>query len=108
MQMIKEIQNYKVETLGILFEGKPTTSSQAHEKLINRMEGTHPSRASVINFLQSLFVHNHVSYETQTCKGGYRRVYTLKGNVDDFTNRLELQLNKQFREEYLDPIEAIS
>lgn len=104
--MLKKVPIYKILILGMLFEGKPLISQKIHSRLIKEMNGKHPSRASVINYLNKLVVHNHATFEEESGKGGFHRIYSLKGDRDDFTNRLTLQLNTQFREEYLDPMEA--
>ena len=108
MQILKKPSEYMLLIIAILFNGNPWTSGKIHEELIKRMNGKHPSRASVINYLKRLHAHNHVTLETRTGKGGYYRIYTLKGNQLDFSMRLESQMNNQFREEYLDPLEALA
>lgn len=107
MNILKPCPYYKHEILGLLFQGNPLTSGEIHAKLIKLMEDKHPSRASVIQFLHYLEKYNHVTFEEESCQGGHKRVYTLKGTQEDFTHRLTLQMNTQFREEYLDPLEAV-
>lgn len=108
MQILKKPSEYMLLILAILFKGNPCKTGEVHEELIKRMNGKHPSRASVINYLGQLHANNHVTSESQTGKGGYHRVYTLKGNQLDFSMRLESQMNDQFREEYLEPLEALA
>lgn len=108
MNILKKVPLYKILILGMLFEGKPLNTKKVHTHLIKEMNGKHPSRASVIIFLNKLVDHNHVTFEEVTGKGGYHRIYSLKGTPDDFTNRLTLQMNTQFSEEYLIPLEALS
>ena len=74
MQILKPFPYYKHEILGILFQGSPYTSGEIHAKLIKLMEDTHPSRASVINFLQTLVKYDHVTFQEKTGKGGIHRV----------------------------------
>jgi len=107
MKIIITPSKYKLLILGLLFNGNPWTTGEVHEELIKRMNGKHPSRASVINYLKTLAVHNYVTFEERTGKGGYHRVYTLEGNQLAFSMRLENQMNDQFREEYLEPLEAL-
>ena len=106
MQILKKTPEYQILILGMLFEGKPLITKQVHSRLIEKMNGKHPSRASIINYLNKLVDYHHATFEEESGKGGFHRIYTLKGNRDDFTNRLTLQMNTQFREEYLDPLEA--
>ena len=109
MNILKKPSEYMLVILGLLFNGEPRSSAEIHEALIRRMKpGTHPSRASVINFLKKLNESNHVTFEEQTCQGGYRRVYTLEGDQLDFSMRLGSQMNDQFRKEYLEPLEALA
>lgn len=107
MHILKKLQPYKIETLALLFNETPLKSIDVFLNLEKTMGDKHPSRASVINFLNSLVDNHHVTYEFGTGKGGHHRIYTLKGNRDDFTTRLQTQLLKEFHEEYLLSFEAV-
>lgn len=108
MQILKKPSEYMLLILAMLFTGNPWKTGEIHEELIKRMNGKHPSRTSVNNYLERLHAYNHVTFEPKTGKGGIHRIYTLKGNQLDFSMRLENQMNDQFREEYLEPLEALA
>ncbi len=107
MQILKKPSEYMLVILGLLFQGESWASSEIHTQLIKIMDGKHPARASVINFLNLLVDNHHATFKHEACQGGPRRIYTLKGNREDFTNRLTQQMNLQFGELYLGPLEAV-
>lgn len=106
MQIVKKPSEYMLLIIGLLFPGDSWKSGAVHTQLINDMGNKHPSRASVINFLNLLVESGYVEYETRTGKGGYHRVYTLKGTKEDFLTKLQLEQTEQFLETWMEPLGA--
>lgn len=68
---------YQVEVINLLLKKKEVISRDAWQYIQDKPVDT-KSRASVINFLNSLVDEGLVAYNEVTGKGGHRGVYTLK------------------------------
>lgn len=88
---------------GVAARNRKLTSRDAHN-LLNKHAVANPelkvSRASVINFLNSLVDENYIDYYEATGKGGYHRVYIPKLNASEFESlirtRVQDTLDKVF------------
>lgn len=63
-------------------------------------EGKSISRASVINFLNSMCDYNVLLYEEETCKGGGRRIYKPSTDRDGFMRKVIDDIFEGFQEDY--------
>jgi hypothetical protein len=74
----KVLRDYQVESLKIVWdtEDNGVTSREVYLHVNNALKGTKTiSRASIINFLNSMCDEGVLTYEEETCKGGMRRKY---------------------------------
>ena len=68
---------YQIQALTVLWAHPEGSISREVWESVNKvLSPATISRASIINFLDKLVEAEILSYETQTCKGGHRRVYT--------------------------------
>ncbi len=104
MQIVKKPSEYMILIIGLLFGRSSHISREVHDHLINKMGNKHPSRASVINFLNLLVESGFVSFVEESGKGGYHRVYTLIGNKEDFLTKLRLDQTEEFLQIWMDPL----
>ena len=87
-------KDYQTEILRKLFTtDEPLTSSKTHNHLIEIMNGDHPSRASVIFFLNDLVDYKYVKFNDVTGKGGHHREYYTNLTKNDFTNKVHKVIN---------------
>jgi len=74
----KVLRDYQIEALKVVWENpdQGVTSREVYAYVNKALEGVRTvSRASIINFLNSMCEHGVLSYEEETCKGGMRRKY---------------------------------
>ena len=75
----KVLRDYQIEALRMVWEstGKGVTSREVYLH-VNKALGDDKSisRASIINFLNSMCDEGVLNYEEETCKGGMRRKYS--------------------------------
>lgn len=74
----KVLRDYQIEALKIVWgrEESGVTSREVYIQVNKELEGIKTvSRASIINFLNSMCDENVLTYEEETCKGGMRRKY---------------------------------
>ena len=106
LSIVKKPSPYMIEMWKILLTGESVISRTFNDKLIKLLPGNHPSRASVINYLNALVESKLLTFESKNGKGGKHRIYTLKGTKEDFIARLkEINFN-QFLVNYLEHLEA--
>ena len=60
----------------------------------------------MINYLNTLVESKLLTYDDESGKGGFHRVYTLKGTPEDFRSRIAEIGAKQFTAFYMDPLGA--
>lgn len=106
LNTVNKPSEYMIQVWKIILCGLSFTTREVHNTLIKKMNGKHPSRASVINYLDSMVATGLVTYEEDTGKGGVHRVYTLKGTQKDFSDTLSMLNNEQFLEAYMIPLGA--
>ncbi len=74
----KVLRDYQIEALRTVWENSEegATSREVYLQVNKAMEGNKTvSRASIINFLNSMCDDGVLAYEEETCKGGMRRKY---------------------------------
>jgi hypothetical protein len=75
----KVLRDYQIEALRMVWEstGEGVTSREVYLH-VNKALGDDKSisRASIINFLNSMCDEGVLNYEEETCKGGMRRKYS--------------------------------
>lgn len=84
----KVLRDYQVEALKVVWD-KPTdgiTSREVYRYVNKSLEGKKKtiSRASIINFLNSMCDEGVLNYKEETCKGGMRRKYFPKLSEREF------------------------
>jgi hypothetical protein len=83
----KVLRDYQIEALKIVWDNVDSgiTSRDVYQH-VNRVleEGKTISRASIINFLNSMCDEGVLLYEEETCKGGMRRKYFPGLNEEGF------------------------
>lgn len=83
----KVLRDYQIEALKIVWNNVDSgvTSRDVYQH-VNRVleEGKTISRASIINFLNSMCDEGVLLYEEETCKGGMRRKYFPGLNEEGF------------------------
>jgi hypothetical protein len=83
----KVLRDYQIEALKMVWEnvGKSVTSREVYQHVNKAMGGDKSiSRASIINFLNSMCDEGVLAYEEETCKGGMRRKYSPGLDEDGF------------------------
>ena len=83
----KVLRDYQVEALRIVWnnDGGGVTSREAYLHVNRELGGVKTiSRASIINFLNSMCDEGVLNYEEETCKGGMRRKYSPEQDEDEF------------------------
>lgn len=83
----KVLRDYQVEALRIVWnkDGGGVTSREAYLHVNKELCGVKTiSRASIINFLNSMCDEGVLNYEEETCKGGMRRKYSPELDEDEF------------------------
>ena len=97
-------RDYQQIALQCLWEADGGKSSREVWEYVNKnLEIGSISRASIINFLNSMVDDDMLDYETTTGKGGHRRIYHKKYSQSEFKQKLtEITINallKSFPEE---------
>lgn len=83
----KVLRDYQIEALKMVWDGTGdgVTSREVYLHVNKALEGTKTiSRASIINFLNSMCDEEVLAYEEETCKGGMRRKYFPGLDEDGF------------------------
>ncbi len=104
--LAKVLREYQREALRFIWksDGKGLTSRMVHLHVNERLDGGKSiSRASIINFLNTIVDEGVLDYVEETAKGGYRRVYSAKLDEAGFKRELAYSfvssLMKDFPEE---------
>ncbi len=106
LSIVKTPSAYMIEIWWVLLTGASVISKTVHDELKKLMPGTHPSRASVINYLNALVESKLLTFTENNGKGGKHRIYTLKGTKEDFIARLNEINFDQFQVNYMEHLEA--
>lgn len=83
----KVLRDYQVKSLKIVWkdDGGGVTSREVYLQVNKELEGKKTiSRASIINFLNSMCDEGVLYYEEETCKGGVRRKYSPDLDEENF------------------------
>ena len=81
----KVLRDYQIEALRMVWDDDPkgVTSREVYQHVNKQLEGVRTiSRASIINFLNSMCDEGVVNYVEETCKGGTRRKYSTGLNEE--------------------------
>lgn len=88
------LQDYKKELINKLLEiDEPIGSGKLHLHLVEVMKDEHPSRASVIFFMNHLVDYKYASFKDVTGKGGHHRKYYTKLRKEDFIEKIRQDIN---------------
>ena len=88
------LQDYKKELINKLLEtDEPIGSGNLHKYLVETMNGNHPSRASVIFFMNHLVDNKYASWKDATGKGGHHRKYLTKLTKKQFITKIRKDIN---------------
>ncbi len=101
MELLKTFPAYKTEILNLIFEGEPLKSIDAYTRCFINMNGDHPSRASVINFLELLEKSQYLQSTKHSGKGGYHKIWKLAISKDEALLKLSSDLNAEFIDKIL-------
>jgi predicted transcriptional regulator len=88
-------RDYQQIALRCLWKADDGKSSRDVWEYVNKkLEVGSISRASIINFLNSMVDNDMLNYETTTGKGGHRRIYHNKYSQSEFKQKLtEITIN---------------
>lgn len=85
----KALKDYEELALRAVWESKGRMNTRAVWMEVNKMLSPESiSRASIINFLQSMEEQGVLESEVESCKGGHRKLYTPKMDEGDFRMHL--------------------
>ena len=79
--LAKVLRDYQIEALKLVWTkgDKGAISKEVWQHTNEVLEGIRTiSRASIINFLNYMVDEGVLNYKEETCKGGYRRIYSPK------------------------------
>ena len=77
--LAKVLRDYQIEALKLVWTNgeEGVNSMEAWQHTNKELKGIKTiSRASIINFLNAMVDEGVLNYKDETCKGGYRRVYS--------------------------------
>jgi len=83
----KVLRDYQIEALKMVWNNGETgvTSREVYQYVNKALKGVKTiSRASIINFLNSMCDEKVLNYVEETCKGGIRRKYSTGLDEDEF------------------------
>jgi len=87
----KVLRDYQVEALKVVWDKAMdgVTSREVYRYANKSLEGKKTiSRASIINFLNSMCDEGVLNYKEETCKGGMRRKYSPKLSQREFEMKI--------------------
>ncbi|MFP3951419.1 MAG: BlaI/MecI/CopY family transcriptional regulator [Candidatus Bathyarchaeia archaeon] len=83
--LLKDYQEEALRYVWSLEEGEGASSRQVWNAVNERLPaGSSISRASIINFLNSMVEEGVLTYTETTGKGGHRRIYSAKLDEEGF------------------------
>ena len=107
----KVLRDYQIEALKMVWNNGETgvTSREVYQHVNKALKGVKTiSRASIINFLNSMCDEKVLNYVEETCKGGMRRKYSTGLDEDGFKKYIARSvvesLLKDFPEETMDAL----
>ena len=107
----KVLRDYQIEALRMVWGDDPkgVTSRDVYRHVNKQLEGVRTiSRASIINFLNSMCDEGVLTYVEETCKGGTRRKYFTGLNEEGFKKHIAksvlVSLLKDFPEQTIEAV----
>jgi predicted transcriptional regulator len=87
----KVLRDYQIEALRMIWDGdlEGATSREVYQHVNKQLDGVRTiSRASIINFLNSMCDESVLAYVEETCKGGTRRKYSTGMSEEGFKKHI--------------------
>lgn len=82
----------------LLSDKEPIGSGLMWKYLVDIMGDDHPSRASVIFFLNDLVECDYAKFKDKTGKGGHHKLYYTELEQDEFIRKVSIDVNKKLIE----------
>jgi len=107
----KVLRDYQIEALKMVWEShnEGVTSREVYAHVNKALKGIRTiSRASIINFLNSMCDDGVLNYEEETCKGGMRRKYSPALDEEGFKKYIAMTVFESLMKDFPDhTIEAL-
>lgn len=88
------LQDYKkVILIKLLDIDEPIGSGKMYHHLVEKMKGNHPSRASMIFFLNALVDNKYCKFNDGTGKGGHHKLYYTELSTVQFIEKIIKDIN---------------
>jgi len=87
----KVLRDYQIEALRMVWDDDPkgVNSREVYQHVNKQLDGVRTiSRASIINFLNSMCDEGVLTYVEETCKGGTRRKYSTGLDEEGFKKHI--------------------
>ncbi len=97
--VLKDYQEVAMQYLWEL-DGEGASSREVWEEVNKRLSHRTISRASIINFLNSMVDEGVLNYTERTGKGGHRRIYSIKYDEKGFKEYISKTVLKKLLEEF--------
>lgn len=98
MELLKTFPEYKALLFKLLFLNDKIKTIDAHNYLKLEMQDKAPSRASTINFLADLAESGYATFNEESGKGGFHRVYSMAMPKDEALEKLQKEVFTEFWE----------
>ena len=95
MKLIKKVSEYKIAIIRRFFDDPSNLNSRQIYNFLKTTMEKHPSRASVINYMNELCEDGYMKFIEKTGKGGYHRIYFLDMSNDEFTDKIYKDTQEQ-------------
>lgn len=93
------VPDFKKNTLRKLLSDKePIGSGKMWKHLVEIMGDNHPSRASVIFFLNDLVEFGYAKWKDATGKGGHHRLYYTELTIEEFIQKIHTDIREKLTE----------
>ncbi len=113
--LAKVLKDYQIEALRFVWNNGEdfVNSREVWQHVNDALKGTRTiSRASIINFLNAMVDEGALNYKEETCKGGYRRVYSPRLDEGGFKKHIAKamisSLIRDFPEETKEALKELS
>jgi len=106
----KVLRDYQIEALKMVWNNGETgvTSREVYQYVNKALKGVKTiSRASIINFLNSMCDEKVLNYVEETCKGGMRRKYSTGLDEDEFKKYIAKTVVESLLKDFPDETMAI-
>jgi len=106
----KVLRDYQIEALKMVWNNGETgvTSREVYQYVNKALKGVKTiSRASIINFLNSMCDEKVLNYVEETCKGGIRRKYSTGLDEDEFKKYIAKTVVESLLKDFPDETMAI-